>query len=69
MLVFTLEVAISSMSRFVDQFVVLFDASMFFIYMSIYLFSETSAGVDGEYRMLRFNVSALSAHRIGLFLC
>ncbi|THU62200.1 hypothetical protein C4D60_Mb01t02610 [Musa balbisiana] len=28
-LVFTLEVAISSMSRFVDQFVILFDASLF----------------------------------------
>ncbi|RWW50094.1 hypothetical protein BHE74_00043674 [Ensete ventricosum] len=32
LLVFTLEVAISSMSRFVDQFVILFDASMFDIY-------------------------------------
>ncbi|KAJ8492701.1 hypothetical protein OPV22_014422 [Ensete ventricosum] len=29
LLVFTLEVAISSMSRFVDQFVILFDASLF----------------------------------------
>nr|CAD1837524.1 unnamed protein product [Ananas comosus var. bracteatus] len=34
LLVFTLEVAVSSMSRFVDQFVLLFDASKLKIYLS-----------------------------------
>ncbi|XP_042450447.1 SEC14 cytosolic factor-like isoform X1 [Zingiber officinale] len=37
LLVFTLEVAISSMSRFVDQFVVLFDATGFFRSASAFL--------------------------------
>ncbi|URD74094.1 SEC14 cytosolic factor family protein [Musa troglodytarum] len=56
-LVFTLEVAISSKSRFVDQFVILFDASMFDVYaMALSVASpvkkspllETAAAAEAE---------------------